>query len=736
MSTAASALLMGAWPLASPWMLAWAAAALIPLLIHFLSRRRYDEVPWAAMEFLLAAIRKNARRWRLEQLLLLLVRMSILVLLALALADPLWPLLSSAASQSSAVGETHVVVVIDASYSMDYRVADATRMDTAKRLAGELVRSCPQGDGFSLLLLAAPPLVVVGDPVFDREELASEIAELRRSDGGADLPATLAEIERIIDRTAQREPRLSRRRICFFTDLGRTTWEGLTQRATQAILARLADKAGLELVDVGQFGGQNVAVTRVNVAEGVVTVGSPTRIDIEVENFGNEDQRQHRVEVMVGGQRISQEQLDVPAGGRSTLAIAHNFQIPGQQIVEVRTGDDPLELDNHRWLSLSVRPAAEVLCVEGKSGAARNVVLALEPGTSTHARVRPSVQSEIALLEEDLSRYDCIFLCNVGRFGRDEAQQLRRFLDQGGGVVFCLGDQVQATNYNSVLGAEPDGLRILPAQLGEPVELGEYFLNPLEYRHPIVEPFRGHERAGLLTTPIWKYVRLAPAAKSDVRVALAFENQAPALLEAPLGRGHVLVLATDASNSSVDASTNPPTPWSALAAWPSFPPLVQQMFKSAVRGRTQLGNVIVGDSLQGTMPPGLADASLVVVDPLGHSQRVPAEVNGSDSRWTFTDTLRSGVYTVASGGAPGGAQRYAVNLDTRESQLERVDGELLPNAFARGETEVTVSRAGTLGDSLSHSFRSVLAAVLLLLLCETVLAWFVGRSAAHASVVR
>jgi hypothetical protein len=30
----------------------------------------------------------------------------------------------------------------------------------------------------------------------------------------------------------------------------------------------------------------------------------------------------------------------------------------------------------------------------------------------------------------------------------------------------------------------------------------------------------------------------------------------------------------------------------------------------------------------------------------------------------------------------------------------------------------------------------VLAVVLLLLLCETFLAWFVGRSAAHVSVVR
>ncbi len=60
--------------LPSGWMLLWGLAAVIPLLIHFLSRRRYDEVPWAAMEFLLAAIRKHARRWRIEQLLLLLVR--------------------------------------------------------------------------------------------------------------------------------------------------------------------------------------------------------------------------------------------------------------------------------------------------------------------------------------------------------------------------------------------------------------------------------------------------------------------------------------------------------------------------------------------------------------------------------------------------------------------------------------------------------------------------------------
>ena len=49
------------------------------------------------------------------------------------------------------------MLVIDASYSMDYRQADATRFDLAKGLAGEMVRSSLQGDGFSLILLATPP---------------------------------------------------------------------------------------------------------------------------------------------------------------------------------------------------------------------------------------------------------------------------------------------------------------------------------------------------------------------------------------------------------------------------------------------------------------------------------------------------------------------------------------------------------------------------------------------------
>jgi hypothetical protein len=59
----------------------------IPILIHILNRRRFKIVEWAAMRFLLDAMRKNRRRLRLEEMILLVLRCLILLLLGMALAS-------------------------------------------------------------------------------------------------------------------------------------------------------------------------------------------------------------------------------------------------------------------------------------------------------------------------------------------------------------------------------------------------------------------------------------------------------------------------------------------------------------------------------------------------------------------------------------------------------------------------------------------------------------------------
>src|SRR3954471_13063853 len=83
-------------------MLIGLAGVAIPVLIHLLNRRNDPVVDWAAMQFLEFSPRER-RRLNLAELLLMLARMALLALVALAMARPFWtPRAAGAAPGSSA----------------------------------------------------------------------------------------------------------------------------------------------------------------------------------------------------------------------------------------------------------------------------------------------------------------------------------------------------------------------------------------------------------------------------------------------------------------------------------------------------------------------------------------------------------------------------------------------------------------------------------------------------------
>ena len=63
-------------------------AAVAPVLIHLLARRRFKRIRWAAIDFLLQAERRNKRRLRMEEWLLLALRCLAMILIGMTLARP------------------------------------------------------------------------------------------------------------------------------------------------------------------------------------------------------------------------------------------------------------------------------------------------------------------------------------------------------------------------------------------------------------------------------------------------------------------------------------------------------------------------------------------------------------------------------------------------------------------------------------------------------------------------
>ncbi len=717
-------------------MLFWLAAGVVPLLIHLWTRRRYREMYWAAMEYLLAAIRRSRRRLQLEQLLLLILRTLVIVLVVLAVAEPFFEGSGFAFTPGE---QTHRVLVIDGSYSMAYRPTDKSRFERAKELAARIVEESPQGDGFTLVLFSDPPRVVVANPVFEARSILPEIDNLTLPHASADLPATLAQIEQVLLHARREHPRLTREEVYFLTDLGRVGWlvDPRDQAARADFLQRskqLAESARLVVIDLGQEGAGNLAVTGVRTDDPFATVGRNVNIEAEVKDFGGQARGRQLVELLVDGRRVAQEHVDLAAGGEASVGFSYRFEAPGDHTLEVRLEGDLLEVDNHRWLALPVKPFVRVLCVDGRpsgepfGGATDYLVAALAPEDDPLGRVevRPEVVPESRLLELNLADYDCIFLCDVAQFTSSEARALDGYLKDGGSLVFFLGDLVMPDRYNRELGGErADGVRLLPARLGEIVEVPESRLNPLGYRHPIVRDFRDHETAGLLTTPVDKHFKLILPKLSKAKVALALAGGDPLIVEEPIHRGRVILFA-----ASADAS------WTPMPKLPSYLPIVRDALGCAIGEQLVERNVEVGESLGTTVSADAADVPLAVQGPDGGRQPVRIRAEEGSARWSYSETGTSGIYMAHFGPPLSRSDAFAVNVDPVESDLSRIGPEQLrdqvwpevPFVLQTTWQNLDEEPVGRIGRHRGLP-KALLYAVLSLLFVETFLAWRFGHHA-------
>ncbi len=710
-------------------------AASLPIIIHLLNRRKHREMPWAAMRFLMAAIRKNSRRIRIEQWLLLAVRTLIILMVVTAMAKPY--LESLGALPIMAGQRTHRVLVLDGSLSMAYATAGATRFEQAKTLASQLVRDARRGDAISVVVMGDPPRVAIGDPSPNHAEVLKEIDEITLPHGGTDLTASFRAIDRVlaVSTIAQKE-------VVFLTDLQAASWRKPGSNSDDGLKRAIAGLEGRKprsvVIDLGKAGGENRAVTDVQLNTPIVTVGLSTLVQAKVHNYGPNPSEGVRVRLVVDGQLGPEQDVNLPVG--ETVAVVFNqaFGAPGDHMVEVRIDDDPLALDNHRWLAVPVREHLNVLLVDGEykpepfQSETDYLAQALSPAATSAGSpttLRTEVVAESQLSRRDLTPYDAVVLCNVAQFTEAEVTALEDYLKQGGGVVVFGGGQVSADNYNRLL--HVDGKGLLPAAVGPPVgdaskKEASFGIDPLGFRHPIVADFFGESdpvQAGLTGSKTWQFHKLKLPRGSPARVALAFDNGDPAVIEAARHRGTVIQVATSADSE-----------WTTWPLHPSYPPVMGEVILQAAGGKLAERNVRVGQPLDQALPASGAEAAVTVLAPDGRSLPSKLQAAGGVSRLHFEDTDLSGAYQVKIGPPLAQEAAFSANPDPAESDPAKLDRAGLADAVPGWDFAYLTNWKELTGNAASVSrrgelHRSLLYGVLILLIVESVLAWKFGHHA-------
>ena len=644
----------------NPLLLLAGLGVALPILAHLLNRYRVQHTPWAAMPVLNRSVRVRSRQLRLRDLLLLLLRCSAVLLLALALSRPATH--DSDGSWLPGERRAGVVIALDASFSMQHSDGQSTRFERALEQIDVISARIHTGDPVTLVLLGGEHRVVIRNMAYESEKFHDILQKQRVSAESLDLDSVPKRLHELaVDMIAHQKE------IYIVSDIQSHDWQPRSEQLRKT-LKELDGAASVFLVPVSGS-EDNLAVTDLSLVSGTLRKGTVARYRATVRNYGTNPVSDVEVQCRVDGVQIDSKRISlVHPGASETVSLFVPFHNAGATRITAEVAGDSLPTDNVRRVVAVVRDRVSVLCVDGSSGDAGRLIISALLARNEGAEDKDYIVRSVPWLAfpgEDLEYVDVVVMANVPEITPVQAQQLSRFVRQGNGLVWFAGDQVKIAEWNkrSESANEADGAvatPLLPAVIEQVVDNSDAIgagkpLDPSMPDHLLCRPLQSLPADLLSETRFVKHLKVQPAATS-VSVLNVAGSESPILIEHSLGRGHVVMFTT-----SADAT------WNNMALTPVFPMLMQQVVTYLV-GREFEQPRVVGDSLSlsYTEQPNASDA--VFDTPSKNTIDVPVREYRSQYVAMLENAQEAGFYVArVSVQAPG--MPIAVNVDTRESDV-------------------------------------------------------------------
>jgi len=764
--------------------------AALPIVIHWISVLRQRRVPWAAMELLLASRRRQSPRSRWRQWLLLASRISILLVALMMLGhvgcrdawSPHW-LAGRPTHHYILIDDSLSMNEQAVSATLVYQCRQAV-----SQLIARLPRS--SGDRLTILRFSRaaaaasdPTTENVPAKVADwadqpldahvADRISAWARQFEASCAAASPAAALTTARAWLTDRADQEAR-----VYLISDFRRADWQ--PGAASSDELKSLLDAgANVDLVAcTAPQGNVNLAITEWTPESSVRSAGVPIVMRVTVSNFG--DTAATNVPVRIETCQCSSNQPDswpgqqsfesqpaivldsIAPGQRQTRRVSVYFDQPGQHIVAATLDEDGLAADNRAWEVIDVTPHARVLVIDdADQDDAQFVSLAMSPTRMTGVATTVLTTAELPALDAAALRaFDAVFVLDVDRLDPAALDRLEAYVHAGGGVAWFLGSRTDQKFINDVLCA--DGL--CPGPISEVVEMSDQADDEPHVRLTDHRMLESISRAGpglfdrVRIERVWRLelAGLDPAqqetdaalsldrseSSGDVAAAtpevIAYvggDHKLPLVVARPAGKGCFVLVTTTAApqwNS-----------WARDGTWPAFVLLLENFLaEGSVRGDRQwiaprpqllLPSPAAAGRIEVALPATDARPERIIVvgttEASGDAHQ-PAVVELADLVGSADHALQHspGIYDWRIAAADGFAAsgRVALNVDTRESDLERADGGAILRSLDHSRcTWLTWDKLRPQPTVISSTAlgRALLMALVALLLGEQILAY-------------
>lgn len=572
---------------------------LVPLGVHLISRRRRKRIQWSAMEFLLESSRRNRNRSRLEELLLLIMRMLAVALAGLLAAVPQLP--QQLSGWFTGQNAKHLVI-LDDSYSMTELVQGDSPWNSASAALTRLLNQTKQQAGTVHLLRYS-------DPISKHE--TKEISSLNEYTG---LPSKLAvsATEALLHAKQWLSTNSESNGKYFVTVLSdfrrrdhsdnmdlQSAIESVSASAKDCLLAHCAPE--YESHD-------NRSILELSLLPGPRATGVEANAQVVVANRSEKPASKQTVTINQNGSLLtSLEMGPFQPGEEIARSFPLLFKESGPQVLSARLPDDSLAEDNYASLCLEVPPSRPVLVLTGSPDSSE--ALAYTAALAPHPSVSTGWQSTVLSSKSfdgstDLSQYAVLFLLDIGQLNRRATESIFDYVQQGGGVFLALGPNTDPGYFNtkwyeSVPGMMPGALD-LPTQ-AEAYDPNVSLLSVSDHsalrvlsgaRNGFLPLIRVNRFYGLKSENRIQPVSTGDESKNkrdaDLKVLLQLPTGEPLLSECRVGRGRIMTMFTTVAKSDQEKA------WSNLATLPVFPVLVNEFASWLSQSKSEPISIPVG----------------------------------------------------------------------------------------------------------------------------------------------
>jgi hypothetical protein len=698
----------------APLMLAGALAIAVPIAIHLIGRQRARVVDFAALDFLLGTKRKTARRLRLRERLLLLVRALVCLAIAIALAKPF----TSCERKGPMVtrGPQAAVLVIDDSFASGYLVDGKPWLDRASEEARRILRQLgPEAE--VAIVRASEAADHPTELTRDHLRLRDQLLALEPSSRPPDTTRALGRAAQLLAASSHAH------KTVFLLSLQQKT--GL--HGDEPPWGK--DGPALVVLDLRPDDMANFAVTSLAVDPDPGAGTRGVKFDAEVANY-SDAAATAELQLSIADRVVARGTLPLGPGEKKLKSFIAVLP-PGARATDasVSLAGDKLAIDDRRWVSATIRDQIRVLLVNGDPRTVRHddelfyVEAALRPGDreDSGTSVRTITAEELAGIVPkargrgapaiNLDEFDVVVLANVTALAPERVAVLAQWVQRGGGILIAPGDRVDPAAYDRTM------LPLMPQSLRDPIDTTwgaspedrdsrALHLVKWEADHPIFAPFSKDRPELIADAKFYKIALLGPTtATADRKVLARYTNGAAALVEASIGAGRTLLF-----TSTLDRD------WNDLPIHRGYLPLVQQAVRHLARKHNQgaHGDHLVGSSV--LLSTGDL-RRLEVRGPEGLGAVFEGDRIKSRSSVRFGRTDLPGVYRVVGTDQTGATRdreelAFVVNVDPRGSDLTAAPASALPpSGTGGGAAPVDTRRRVELWHALA-------ALVLVLLLAE------------------